>query len=144
MAKGRGIILGNLEEFELKKLHVEERLARVFAAFVAIPDGGYFICGGKVPPAVFANQNFSCVIVGHSQMDLSIGRDMIREINSYTSSTFSNQDFYATVARDYFSTYLRSEMEDMKIPQSAAVEFMLVDFKGCLTRVYFSGDIEVD
>ncbi len=154
MAKNRGksmvsemsdVDLGSFGEFMLKKLEAEQRLARVFAAFIKPqPVGGYFICGGNVQFSQFSNGNFGCIIVGASLAEINQGEDLIRKVGSRINSVFSEKDFHSTVAMDFLSKYLRANLQNMKIPQAVAVEFFITDLLGNLLRVHFHGDIEID
>lgn len=139
-----GMGLGFFEELVFKKIEAEERLARTFAAFVKLPVGGYFICGGKVPPAYFSSDNFRCIIIGHSLVEISQGESLLREVGSRVSSLFTKNDFYATVATDFLSKYLRANIQNMKIPQALAVEFITIDIRGILVRINLTGDFEID
>ena len=136
---------GFFEEFAMKKLEAEQRLARVFAAFVKLqPIGGYFICGGNVQFSHFSNDNFGCIIIGSSLVEINQGEDLLRKVGSRINSVFSEKDFHSTVAMDFLSKYLRANLQNIKIPQALAVEFFITDILGNLLRVHFHGDIEVD
>lgn len=141
---GKGIGLGFFEEFVLKKLEAESRLARTFAAFIKIPDGGYFIYGGNVLPTNFSNKNFGSIIIGHSLVEINQGEDLLWKIGSRISQVFTENDFHSTVAMDFLSKYLRANIQNMKIPQALAVEFMFIDSVDNLFRVHFTGDVEMD
>jgi len=140
-----GLGLGFLEEFMVKKLEAEERLARVFAGFIKLGSAsGYFICGGNVQFSRFSNENFGCIIVGSSLVEINQGEDLIRKIGSRINSVFSGKDFHSTVVMDYLSKYLRANLQNMKIPQALAVEFFITDILGNLFRIHLNGDIGID
>lgn len=140
-----GLGIGVLEEFWVKKLEAEERLARVFAGFIKLgPASGYFICGGNVQFSRFSNENFGCIIVGASLAEINQGEDLIRKVGSRINSMFSGKDFHSTVIMGYLSKYLRANLQNMKIPQALAVEFFITDILGNLLRVHLNGDIEMD
>lgn len=136
--------IGFLEDFELKKLEIKQRLAKIFIVFIKTPDGGYFLTGGKEPPSLYGNGNFRCVFMGHSLSDLAHGEDLLREISSLISTTFSELDLHSTVVLDFLSKYLKSDLEDMRVPVGSAVEFMIIDSNDDLMRVTFSGEMEID
>lgn len=134
--------LGLLEELKLKKLDVEQRLARTFVAVVNLGDTQYFITGGEDPPTHLSGKTFGCVCVGGSIADTMRGEDMLREIGSAISNIFSSRDLHATVIFDFLSQYLRAYLENMDIARGIAVEFMLIDSMGNVIGVKFTGDIE--
>jgi|SRR3989344_3566423 len=136
--------LGLIQDFAVKKLETEQRLSRVFIAFINNPMARYVVVGGDVTPCKFGNNNFSCVIAGRSLADLAYGQDLFREISSHVAATFSEEDLHSTVILDFFRTALRWEMEDMRVPQGYALEVMIADKMGHLIRIDFSGEIEID
>lgn len=142
MSASRISLLG---EFELKKFEAEQRMGEVFSVFVKLePGNGYFICGGNAQFYRFSNQNFACVVTGASLSEINQGMELLQKVGSRISSVFSSDDFHSTVAMDYLSKYLRTDIRNMKKPQALAVEFFITDILGSLIRVSFQGDIEVD
>ena len=136
---------GNFEDYTLKKIDAEQRLADRFALFVNTPKGGLFICGGPDPPAIFRNDNFNSILIAASLKESEEALSVLREIGAHVRSVFSEDDFYASIAAEFLSDYLKASLEDLRIPIALATEFMALDLVSSkVIRVFFSGDMEID
>lgn len=136
---------GNFDDYTIKKVDAEQRLANRFVLFVNTPKGGIFVCGGSDPPVIFKNDNFNAVLVAASLKESGEALSVLREVGVHVRNTFSESDFYAAIATEFLSDYLRTVLEDLRIPVAVAAEFMAVDlFSNKIIRVFFSGDIAID
>ncbi len=140
--------LGTLEDFELKKLEVEQRLlkAKVFIAFISNPSDAdkYFITGSNVPPSLFGNSNFRLIVAGSSLAELSYAEGLFREISSEIASNFSKMDLHSTIVLEFLSKCFKEDLEDMRCPLGHAIECAIVDVRGYLMRINFDGEMKVD
>lgn len=136
---------GNFDDYTIKKVDAEQRLANRFALFVNTPKGGIFVCGGSDPPVIFKNDNFNGVLVAASLKESEEALSVLREVGANVRNIFSENDFYAAIAAEFLSNYLKAVLEDLRIPVAVAAEFMAVDlFSSKVIRVFFSGDIAID
>lgn len=131
-----------LRDFKLKDEDTKKRLGKVFAALIKIPDGAYFIVGGQEQPGISGNDNFGCVYVGGSSLDVNEGENIVREIGSFISSTFSEDDLHAVVVSSYVSEVMQLSLEAIKSPRGVAVEFLIVDWGEKVLSVRYDGNIE--
>lgn len=133
-----------LKDFRIKEADTRKRLGRVFAAFIKIPSGAYFIVGGKEPPFLYGNESFKCVCIGNAALDVSEGEDILREVGSAISSTFSEDDLHALVVATYASRAMQLGLEDLDSPRGVAAEFILLDVGEKILKVCFDGNVETE
>lgn len=131
-----------LRDFKLKDEDTKKRLGKVFAALIKIPNGVYFIAGGQERPGTYSNDNFGCVYVGGSSLDVNEGENIVRGIGSFISSTFSENDLHAMVLTDYASRIMQLSLEDIESPRGVAVEFLVVDWEEKVLSVRYDGNTE--
>lgn len=137
--------LGNFYDYVIKKVDAEQRLTNRFALFVNTPKGGMFVCGGSDPPVIFNNDNFKAILIAASLKESEEALSVLHEVGANVRNIFSENDFYAAIATEFLSNYLKAVLEDLGIPVAVAAEFMAVDlFSSKVIRVFFSGDIEID
>lgn len=141
MANGNG---SPLNDFRLKERDTRKRLGKVFAAFIKLPLGAYFITGGKESPFLFGNDSFKCVCIGDSSLDVSEGEEILREVGSSISSTFSEVDLHAMVVTSFTSKAMQLGLEDIESPRGVAAEFIVLDIGEKIVRVRFDGNIETE
>lgn len=143
--KGRTFNVGNFEDYVVKKLDAEQRLAGTFSVFIKSERGGMFVTGGKEPAAVFGNSNFHGVLIAGSLRESEEALSVLREAGASIRDIFSEDDFYAKISVDILSGYLKEVLEDLRIPIALAAEFMVLDMiSNNLMRVQYSGDIRID
>jgi len=133
-----------LRDFRIKETDTKNRLGRVFAAFVKVPTGAYFITGGKEPPFLYGNESFKCVCVGNDELDVSEGEHILREIGSAISSTFSEEDLHALVVANYVSRVTQFDLEDLHSPRGVAAEFIIFDVGEKVLKVHYDGNVETE
>ncbi len=132
-----------LRDFQIKEADTKQRLGKVFAAFIRLPLGAYFITGGKEPPFLFSNENFKCVCIGASSIDINEAEDILREIGSAISNTFSEADLHALVVTNFVSRVMQSSLEDKNSPRGVAAEFIIFDIGEKVLKVRYDGNIEI-
>lgn len=133
-----------LRDFRIKAQDTKKRLGKVFAAFIKLPTGAYFITGGKEPPFLYGNKNFKCVCVGGSSLDINEIEDILREIGSSFGSTFSEDDLHALVVATYASRAMQLGLEDLDSPRGVAAEFMVLDIGEKVLKIRYDGNIETE
>ena len=133
-----------LKEFREKEADTMKRLGKVFAVMVKVPTGAYFVVGGTEAPFLFSNDNFKCVCIGHSSVDVSEGEDLLREIGSRIASTYSEADLHALVVATFASRCMQLDLENLKNPRGVAAEFIILDIDQKVIKVRFNGDVEVE
>lgn len=133
-----------LNDFHIKEADTKKRLGKVFAAFVKVPIGGYFIVGGREAPFLFGNESFKCLCIGHSSLDISEGEDILRNVGSAISGTFSEEDLHALVVSSFTSRTMRLSLEDMELPRGIAAEFIVFDIGEKVLKVRYDGNVETE
>jgi len=131
---------GLLDEFEEKKSDVRKRLAKNFTCFTKINKVSYLISGGDESATMLSNTNCVVTILGGSSGDTDEGMRIVRRVVSGFSSMFSGRDVHSMIVRDSLSQIMKLDLEDKDNARGLAVEFVIVDFTGRLTLVYFTGD----
>lgn len=139
--------ISNYTDYFLKKVDAEQRLrlTKTFTVFVKSENGGFFISGGSDVAVSFGNENFVSVLIAASIKESEEALGILREANARIRSLFTEDDFYAMLATDPLSDYLKEVLEDLKIPVALATEFMAFDvISNKLIRVLYSGDLKLD
>ena len=141
MANGNG---SPLNDFRIKERDTRKRLGKVFAAFVNVPLGGYFIVGGREAPFLFGSESFKCVCIGNSALDINEGEEILRSVISTISGTFSEEDLHALVVSGFASKAMQLSLEDMILPRGIAAEFIILDMGERVIKVRFDGNVETE
>jgi|SRR3989344_508651 len=133
-------ILSLLRDFEMKKADVKRRLAKNFACFTRVGGVGYIITGGDEDFLMFQSINCVVMIIGHSSGEIQEGQRIVKTIASRFAALFSERDLHSAILGEYLTQYMKYDLEDKDNSRGLAVEFMIVDFLGRLTMIYFTGN----
>lgn len=142
---GKELNMGTFEDYVIKRIDVEQRLANCFCLFIKAPDGGYFLSGGQEKPEKYISPNFTAICMGATRIESTIGFDLLVQLGSTIARQFDEQDFHSTIVLDFLCTYMKEQLEDVKSPRALALEFIIFDhITNKLFRILFDGDYQID
>lgn len=135
--------LGILEDYTLKRIEAEERLAVPFGAFVVSGSGSCFISSTNVAPVRIQQDNFMGLIIGDSHKETEELMQAYRWICTQIQSTFSEYDLHARMVVKLVSDYLKEVTEDMTIPRAIAAEMLIYDQdREVIYQCHFDGEFK--